>query len=250
MMLSDSNCWPRGVLTEADNRNFLKLMFASASTTDLTPNLPRWSWDDATFAQQPCFLSFVRGIQTVNDLKMIEASFGIFQDQVNWERDNGNYDHADRLHDVVGRVKTSRYYRQAMLNGASCDCKISFGGDARWTKTACPRAASAHLHGVILESCLRKNMQANYNNPDLFEQDAPKPLPHWMDPGTFHCLFNEYHHSENNSIEFHDDNGSTYDHLDPISSFTFKTPGVLLVKRKNEGRKSKQSKAEATTLLV
>ena len=250
MMLSNSNCWPRGVLTEADNRNFLKLMFASASTTDLTPNLPRWSWDDATFEKQPCFLSFVRGIQTVNDLKMIEASFGIFQDQVNWERDNGNYDHANRLHDVVGKVKTSRYYRQAMLNGASCDCKISFGGDARWTKTACPRAASAHLHGVILESCLRKNMQANYNNPDLFEQDAPKPLPPWMDPGTFHCLFNEYHHSENNSIEFHDDNGSTYDHLDPISSFTFKTPGVLLVKRKNEGRKSKQSKAEATTLLV
>ena len=245
-----SNCWPRGVLTESDNKNFLKLLFADAPTTDLTPNLPRCSWDDAVFAEQPCFLSFVRGIQNVNDLKMIEASFGIFQEQVNWERLNGNYDHADRLHNVVGKVKTFRYYRQATLNGASCDCKISFGGDVMWKKTACPRAASSHLHGRMLENCLRNSMKANYDNPDLFRQDASEPLPHWMDPGTFHCLFNEYHHSENNSIEFHDDNGTTYDHLDPISSFTFKTPGVLLVKRKNEGRKSKSKSKGATTLLV
>ena len=106
-----SNCWPRGVLTESDNKNFLKLLFADAPTTDLTPNLPRWSWDDAVFAEQPCFLSFVRGIQNVNDLKMIEMSFGILQDQVNWERANGNFDHAERLHNVVGKVKTLRYYR-------------------------------------------------------------------------------------------------------------------------------------------
>ena len=74
-------------------------------------------------------------------------------------------------------------------------------------------------------------------------------LPHWLKSGTFHVLFNEYNHLEGNSIDFHDDAGETYSFLDPICSFTFKSPGILLVKRKS-GSKGKSEKNEASILLL
>ena len=188
----------------------------------------------------------MRRIHDVNDLKMIEVSFNIFNDQQKWEASNGHmFQVADRIHDVTGSNKKARYYRQATLNGNNCDCRISFGGDDKWKKATCPRAANAHLHGQIFENCLMKNMKKNHE--DLFPQETA--LPHWLKSGTFHVLFNEYNHLEGNSIDFHDDEGETYSFLDPICSFTFKSPGILLVKRKS-GSKGKSEKNEASILLL
>ena len=167
--------------------------------------------DDASsiFKDKPCFLTFVRGIQDVNDLRMIEVSFNIFQDQQNWESNNGHTCQvSDHIHDVVGTRKAARYYRQATLNGCNCDCRISFGGDCKWKRATCPRAANAHIHGQLFENCLIKNMKQNH--ADLFPQDAA--LPHRLKFGTFHVFFNEYNHLEGNSIAFHDDVGETYSH--------------------------------------
>ena len=241
-MTSDS--WPNGVATESDNCQFLKLLFANAPREDLTKLLPTWSWDRGIF--KSCFLTFVSGIHHVNDLKMIEVSFNIFNDQMNWEAQNGQmFQAADRIHDVTGSKKAARYYRQATLNGNNCDCRISFGGDDRWRKATCPRAASAHLHGQMFQNCLMKNMKKNHQ--DFFPKETA--LPHWLQHGTFHVLFNEYTHLEGNSIDFHDDAGETYSFLDPICSFTFKSPGILLVKRKSES-KGKTEKYEASILLL
>ena len=153
---------------------------------------------------------------------------------------------ADRIHDVTGSNKKARYYRQATLNGNNCDCRISFGGDDKWKKATCPRAANAHLHGQIFENCLMKNMKKNHE--DLFPQETA--LPHWLKSGTFHVLFNEYNHLEGNSIDFHDDAGETYSFLDPICSFTFKSPGILLVKRKSESKKSEKKKTNEASILL
>ena len=139
-----------------------------------------------------------------------------------------------------GLRRQARYYRQATLNGNNCDCRISFGGDDKWKKATCPRAANAHLHGQIFENCLMKNMKKNHE--DLFPQETA--LPHWLKSGTFHVLFNEYNHLEGNSIDFHDDEGETYSFLDPICSFTFKSPGILLVKRKSGSKKSEKKREE------
>ena len=147
--------------------------------------------------------------------------------------------------------KATRYYRQATLNGNTCDCRVSFGGDDndKWKKATCPRAASAHLHGQMFENCLMRNMKKNHE--DFFPrwQQTQTHEPFWLKHGTFHVLFNEYRHSEGNSIDFHDDVGATYSSLDPICSFTFKSPGVLLIKRKAES-KAKSLKNEASILLL
>ena len=244
IMTSDS--WPNGVATESDNCKFLKLLFANAPRKDLTKSLPTWWWEDASGIFKSCFLTFARGISDVNDLKMIEVSFNIFNDQQKWEASNGHMSQvAHRIHDIQGSKKATRYYRQATLNGNNCDCRISFGGDDKWKKATCPRAANAHLHGQIFENCLMKNMKKNHE--DLFPQETA--LPHWLKSGTFHVLFNEYNHLEGNSIDFHDDEGETYSFLDPICSFTFKSPGILLVKRKS-GSKGKSEKNEASILLL
>jgi len=107
-MTSDS--WPNGVATESDNCKFLNLLFANAPRKDLTKFLPTWRWDDASGIFKSCFLTFVRGIHDVNDLKMIEVSFNIFQDQQKWEAQNGHmFQVADRIHDVQGSRKATRY---------------------------------------------------------------------------------------------------------------------------------------------
>ena len=122
--MTTRDCWPDGVATESDNWNFLKLLFANAPRTDLTQFLPTWSWDQGIF--KSCFLTFVSGINHVNDLKMIEVLLNIFQDQRNWEAQilrfpillvlkNMGYQVSDRIHDVTGT-----------LNGNNCDCQISF----------------------------------------------------------------------------------------------------------------------------
>ena len=127
IMTSDS--WPNGVATESDNCKFLKLLFANAPRKDLTKSLPTWWWDDASGIFKSCFLTFVRRIHDVNDLKMIEVPFNIFNDQQKWEASNGHmFQVADRIHDVTGSKKATRYYRQATLNGNNRDCRISFGG--------------------------------------------------------------------------------------------------------------------------
>ena len=208
-----TDSWPNGVATESDNCKFLNLLFANAPRKDLTKSLPTWSWDHGIF--KSCFLTFVRRIHDVNDLKMIEVSFNIFNDQQKWEASNGHMSQvAHRIHDIQGSKKATRYYRQATLNGNNCDCRISFGGDDKWKKATCPRAANAHLHGQIFENCLMKNMKKNHE--DLFPQSSA--LPHWLKSGTFHVLFNEYNHLEGNTIDFHDDEGETYSFLDPICS--------------------------------
>ena len=92
-----------------------------------------------------------------------------------------------------------------------------------------------------------KNMKKNHDDLSLFPQWSA--LPHWLQSGTFHVLFNEYNHLEGNSIDFHDDVGETYSFLDPICSFTFKSPGILLVKRKSESKKSEKNN-EASILLL
>ena len=126
-MTSDS--WPNGVATESDNCKFLKLLFANAPRKDLTKSLPTWWWDDASGIFKSCFLTFVRRIHDVNDLKMIEVSFNIFNDQQKWEASNGHMSQvAHRIHDIQGSKKATRYYRQATLNGNNRDCRISFGG--------------------------------------------------------------------------------------------------------------------------
>ena len=212
-MTSDS--WPNGVATESDNCKFLNLLFANAPRKDLTKS------QDASGIIKACFLTFVRGIHDVNDLKMIEVSFNLFPDQQKWEAVNGHmFQVADRIHDVTGSNKKARYYRQATLNGNNCDCRISFGRDDKWKKATCPRAANAHLHGQIVENCLMKNMKKNHE--DLFPQETA--LPQWLKSGTFHVLFNKYNHLGGNSIDFHDDGGETYSFLDPICSFRFKSP--------------------------
>ena len=186
-----TDSWPNGVVTESDNCKFLNLLFANAPRKDLTKSLPTWSWDHGIF--KSCFLTFVRRIHDVNDLKMIEVSFNIFNDQQKWEASNGHMSQAaHRIHDIQGSKKATRYYRQATLNGNNCDCRISFGGDDKWKKATCPRAANAHLHGQIFENCLMKNMKKNHE--DLFPQW--ETLPHWLKSGTFHVLFNEYNHLE------------------------------------------------------
>ena len=91
-----------------------------------------------------------------------------------------------------------------------------------------------------------KNMKKNHE--DLFPQETA--LPHWLKSGTFHVLFNEYNHLEGNSIDFHDDAGETYSFLDPICSFTFKSPGILLVKRKSESKKSEKKKTNEASILL
>ena len=75
-MTSDS--WPNGVATESDNCKFLNLLFANAPRKDLTKS------QDASGIIKACFLTFVRGIHDVNDLKMIEVSFNLFPDQQKW----------------------------------------------------------------------------------------------------------------------------------------------------------------------
>lgn len=151
---------------------------------------------------------------------MIEVSFNIFQDQQNWEAEQGNMSQvADRIHDVTGSNKRARYYRQATVNGNSCDCRVVFGGEDKWKKASCPRAANAHLHGQTFENCVRENMQTN--RKDFFPDDD---MPHWLESGTLHALFNEYNHT-GNALDFHDDVGHTYNALDPICSFTFTSPG-------------------------
>ena len=245
---SASDSWPHGVATLSDNSNFLKLLFDNAEKEDLTGMLPIWSRDkdlQSQFKAKPCFLTFVRAIHLINDLQMIEVSFNIFQDQEKWEASQGNMSQvADRIHDIVGSNKAFRYYRQATLNGSNCDCRVSFGGDDKWKKATCPRAAAAHQHGQLFETCLMGNMKANHTK--LF---PGAPLPHWIKSGTFHVLFNQYNHLEGNSIDCHDDVGETYSFLDPICSFTFKSPGVLLIKRKSVS-KGVTEKGEASILLV
>ena len=84
-----SDCWPNGVATWSDHCNFLNVLFANAEREDLTGLLPTWSRDkdpQSQFEAKPCYLTFVRGINKINDLQMIEGSFGIFQDQQNWEK--------------------------------------------------------------------------------------------------------------------------------------------------------------------
>ena len=113
-MTSDS--WPNGVVTESDNCKFLNLLFANAPRKDLTKSLPTWWWDDASGIFKSCFLTFVRRIHDVNDLKMIEVSFNIFNDQQKWEASNGHMSQvAHRIHDIQGSKKATRYYRQPSM---------------------------------------------------------------------------------------------------------------------------------------
>ena len=135
-----TDSWPNGVVTESDNCKFLNLLFANAPRKDLTKSLPTWSWDHGIF--KSCFLTFVRGISDVNDLKMIEVSFNIFNGQQKWEASYGHmFQVADRIHDVQGSKKATRYYRQATLNGNNCDCRVSFGGDDKWKKSHMPKGS-------------------------------------------------------------------------------------------------------------
>lgn len=244
--------WPDGVATKDDHEKFLTLLFGRHERKDLTDHCPLWSWDrdNPTMRQMPFFLTMLKDIRKVNDLKMIEIAFNIFQDQMNWERQNGNmWQWADKIHDILGSKKSiGRYYRQAAINGGNCGCEVSFGGDEKWKKATCPRDANAMLHGQLFEECLTKNMKTNFSR--LFKASEQKSPPWWMRFGTFHVLFNEYFHSEGNSISFHSDAAGTYSELDPICSFTFKSPGVLMVKRKPSGKGRSMEKHEAFCILI
>ena len=171
IMTSDS--WPNGVATESDNCKFLKLLFANAPRKDLTKSLPTWWWEDASGIFKSCFLTFVLEIHDVNDLNMIEDSFNIFNDQQKWEALTWAHVSGCRPHSRCPqglRRQHVIYYRQATLNGNNCDCRVSFGGDDKWKKATCPRAANAHLHGQIFENCLMKNMKKNHEDLSLFPQ--------------------------------------------------------------------------------
>lgn len=176
-----SDCWPHGVVTSDDNDKFLRLLFGAANREDLTDSLPQWSWDQThgRFSDSPCFLTLVN-VEELPELLRLGHTFGIFADQRNWEMQNcGTMSSvSDRIHDIQGTSKATRYYRQATINGQNRDCRTSFGGDDKWKKATCPRAAKAHIHGQMFENSLNQNMSQNWKKFFPESKDNKVVVPH------------------------------------------------------------------------
>ena len=109
----------------------------------------------------------MRGINNVNDLKMIEVLFNIFQDQQNWEAQILCFPILLVLK-IWGTMLPTAFTmsqelkKQPVINTIARQpsmatiaiARSAFGGDDKWQRATCPRAASAHLHGQMFENCL------------------------------------------------------------------------------------------------
>lgn len=247
MPLPDS--WPHGVSSLNDHKKFMTLMFGQEGT-DLTKQIP---WDKGLEIDDPsqtCFLGFFRNFRTSGRLEEICDCFGIFEEQRQWESAHGDYwQNAGAMHNVMGSGQRP-YYQCAFINGNSCLCKVSFEGSKKWDKCSCSRTANAFPSGRKFEAALTDTLQSNWKNR-FNNSNSVASAPHWLRDGTYHTLLNKYDHDSCQGISFHRDFAVTYSELDPITSFTLRSPGVLLVKISSDGGKvSKSAKKYIKCLLI
>ena len=261
--------WPSAVTSKGDFYKFVELLVGKSSTEDLDLPLHDYWTDEMTMdseesLKQSCFLCIVRDYHTEESKKAIEflataaRNTALEQRTADKQFNDGGGQESSRLHDVKAKNSGIVYYKSCQVNGCGCECVIGFGGDKQ-SRTQLPKAACRFHWGTMYEARLHELMKKHF----AAMNDPPNPeRPWWLQSeSAFHCLFNEYQHSRNHGIDFHCDTESHYDcQKDPIASFTFDSPGVLLVRRKfsdpvtNEqfGEKSRKGVRESrpTCLLV
>ena len=126
-MTSPKDSWPDGVSSLNDHKSFMKLMFGKEGT-DLTEQIPWDQWVGIDDPRKTCFLGFVTDFRTSGRLAEICDCFAIFNEQMNWESQNGAYyQNAQHMHNVEGKGP-GPYYLCAFINGNNCECKVSFEG--------------------------------------------------------------------------------------------------------------------------
>ena len=248
--MTSPDSWPHGVSSLNDHKRFMKLMFGQEGT-DLTEQIPWHKWVGIDDPRKTCFLGFVRNFRTSGRLEEIRDCFGIFDEQMDWEANNGAYfQNAHQMHNVQGSGHRP-YYLCAFINGNNCLCNVSFEGSKKWDKCSCSRTANAFPSGRKFEALLTETLKSNWKN--CFDDDnSVASAPHWLRDGTYHTLFNKYTHAMGQGISFHRDSAITYSELDPITSFTLCSPGVLLVKIASDEKRvtSKTAKRYIKCLLI
>ena len=249
--MTSLDSWPHGVSSLNDHKRFMKLMFGQEGT-DLTEQIPWHKWVGIDDPRKTCFLGFVRNFRTSGRLEEIRDCFGIFDQQMKWETNNGAYfQNAHQMHNVQGSGHRP-YYLCAFINGNNCLCNVSFEGSKKWDKCSCSRTANAFPSGRKFEALLTETLKSNWKNCFDNDDNSVTSAPHWLRDGTYHTLLNKSTHARGQGISFHRDSAITYSELDPITSFTLCSPGVLLVKiASDEGRvTSKLAKKYTKCLLI
>ena len=233
--------WPSAVTSKGDFYKFVELLVGKSSTEDLDLPLHDYWTDEMTMdseesLKQSCFLCIVRDYHTEESKKAIEflataaRNTALEQRTEDTQFKDGGGQESSRLHDVKAKNSGIVYYKSCQVNGCGCECVIGFGGDKQ-SRTQLPKAACRFRWGKMYEARLHELMKRNLAE---MNDDPNSKKPWWFESeSAFHCLFNEYQHSQNHGIDFHCDTESHYDcQKDPIASFTFDSPGVLLVRRK------------------